>query len=134
MPPLFHYVAMLFSRPFRPRRKTVLALLNDARAALGEAPLHDLPAGRAASASSCPIAYALDAFVGVDAVCFEAPHRAACVARAWGVRLSVRRGLYHVPLPPALRRFVLHLDMGAFPALTPTVSLPDAGVPGTLLP
>lgn len=131
MPRLLNHVAMLLSRPFRPRRTTVLTLLNDARAALGEAPLRDLPAGRAACASACPIATALDAFVGVDAVCFHEIHRAACVARAWGVRLSAQRGLYHVPLPPALRRFVLHLDMGAFPALTLPFASTDACVPGT---
>jgi hypothetical protein len=104
-------------------RNNVLHLVNAARRELGLPPLEQLPRGLRASAAHCPIALALDQKAEVLPKAAAVPghdrETASALARAWRTQaqLDEHYGVWFVPLPEALRRFVADFDDGNFPEL-----------------
>jgi hypothetical protein len=104
-------------------RNNVLHLVNAARRELGLPLLDQLPRGLRASAAHCPIALALDEKAEILPKAAAVPGNdrktASALARAWQTRaqLDEHYGVWLVPLPEALRRFVTDFDDGNFPEL-----------------
>jgi len=119
LPALMHklidILAYFVVAPFRPGRKAVLAAVNDARLALGRAPVTSVPTGARYKTGSCPLAVCLDGIVGVDAVCFFQESKALVVAEAWQTPIRrVDENRFVVDLPPCLQHFVRDFDLGGF--------------------
>jgi hypothetical protein len=103
-------------------RSNALALVNEAREALGRDALDELPRGVPRQKKFCPVACAIEGANVTDQV-IRFPEEAStrAVADVWGRSCRKDAALwstdYEVLLPEALRTFVLFFDMGDFPQL-----------------
>lgn len=97
--------------------KHVLQKVNDARKALGLAPIEELPKGLRGISTMCPLSKALSAkCVGARDAWFYSPDEADAVAKAWGTkRETLTQMITAVVLPRTLARFVVDFDRGKHP-------------------
>ena len=95
--------------------KKVLALVNQARKALGAKPLRKLPKGELKNAASCPIFKSIPQAWGVYSadITMRNQKSALKLRRAWNVYGYERK----VDLPAALQNFITEFDHGRYPEL-----------------
>jgi hypothetical protein len=108
--------------------KSVLALINVGRRALGLTPLREIPKGIADDPEQSPLARAWDAGIGSEgdhcyvprySAHFDSRKQACALAAALGTSIEKRMGSggFAAYLPEELSRFEYELEQGAFPEL-----------------